>query len=168
MRTPLRIFVLLLLPGMWFLLPESAQPAEVPPNIRTSDDLAVVVNGKNDISDLSSPELRRILLGEKRFWHNKAPVMLILREPGARERDEVLTVLLKMTNSEFGQYWRDKVFRGEAPASPLAVPSNGLVSQYVFDTPGGITFIAGKNLRPDLKVLKIDGRLPGDPQYPLK
>jgi hypothetical protein len=43
-----------------------------------------------------------------------------------------------------------------------------LVSQYVFDTPGGITFIAGKNLRPDLKVLKIDGRLPGDPQYPLK
>jgi len=34
--------------------------------------------------------------------------------------------------------------------------------------PGGITFVAGKNLRPDLKVLKIDGKLPGQAGYALK
>ena len=167
MKLILRI-CLLVLGGGWLLLLHSAERTETPAAIKSSDDIAVVVNARNDVSELTLAELRKILLGEKRFWPNRTPVMLILRQPGTRERDRVISMLLNMSNSAFGQYWRNKVFRGEAPAAPLAVPSNGVVSQYVFDMPGGITFVAGKNLRPDLKVLKIDGKLPGQAGYVLK
>lgn len=154
--------------GGWMFMLLGAASTEVPASVRETEDIAVVVNARNDINEVTATDLRKILLGERRFWKAGSPVMLILREPGTRERDNVLSVLLKMSNSEFGQYWRNKVFRGEAPAAPLAVPSNGMVSQYVYDTPGGITFVAGKNLRPDLKVLKIDGKLPGETGYSLR
>src|SRR5215475_435753 len=127
---------------------------QVPVSLKSTADIAVVVNIKNGASELSSADLRGILLGERRFWKNRQPLQLILREPGTRERDAVISSLLQMDNAEFNEHWRTKIFRGEASQGPLAVPSNGMASQYVLDTPGGITFVAGQNLRPDLKVLK--------------
>jgi ABC-type phosphate transport system substrate-binding protein len=140
---------------------------QIPASLKSSQDLAVVINPKNDTNDLSSAELRQILLGERKFWKNKAPLTIVLREPGSREREEVIATL-GMSDAEFGQHWRDRVFRGEAAAVPLAVPSNGMASQVVRDNAGGVTFVLAKNLSLDLKVLKIDGKLPGDAGYPLK
>jgi hypothetical protein len=140
---------------------------QIPASIKSSQDIAVVINPKNDTNDLSSAELRQILLGERRFWKNKAPLTIVLREPGSREREEVIASL-RMSDAEFGQHWRDRVFRGEASAVPLSVPSNGVASQVVRDNAGGVTFVLGRNLSPDLKVLKIDGKFPGEAGYPLK
>ena len=136
--------------------------------VKASDDIAVVVNVKNNYGELSLEDVRKILLGERAFWKGNVPVLLILRQPGTRERDEVISKLLKMSNADFARYWQAKVFRGEASAEPLAVPSNGMVTGYVADTPGALSFVSGRNIRDDLKVVKIDGRLPGEPGYPLK
>jgi hypothetical protein len=34
--------------------------------------------------------------------------------------------------------------------------------------PGAIAFIDARNVRPGLKVLRVDGHLPGDRDYPLR
>ena len=140
---------------------------QVTDSMKSSTDIAVVVNPKNDTNELSSAELRSILLGERRFWKNKLPLTIVLREPGSRECDNVIASL-KMSNGEFGRLWRDKVFRGEASAPPLEVRSNGLATQVIRDNPGSVTFLAGKNLARDVKVLKIDGKWPGETGYRLK
>lgn len=142
--------------------------AETLTTFRNTDDIAVVVNEKNSVSAVTMSELRRILLGERKFWKGNSPVQLVLRDPGTPERDKVIGLSLKMNDLEFAKYWRTLVFRGEASAEPLAVPSNGMASEYVVDTPGAITFVVGRNLRPDLKVLKVDGKYPGEAGYPLK
>jgi hypothetical protein len=146
----------------------SAVPGENINALRRTDDIAVVVNARNDANALSVSDLRKILLGERKFWKGSEPVQLVLRQPGTPERDKVIELLLKMDDAEFARYWRDMVFRGEALGEPLSVPSNGMASEYVVDMPGGITFVLGKNLRPDLKVLKINGKFPGEPGYALK
>jgi ABC-type phosphate transport system substrate-binding protein len=142
--------------------------SQINPMVKASEDIAVVVNAANVYDNLSIEDLRKILLGERRFWKGNMQVSLVLRQQGARERDHVLAVLLKMTDADFERHWQAKIFRGEATGPPLAVPSNGMASEYVVDTPGAISFVIGKNLRPDLKVLRIDGKLPGEPGYPLK
>lgn len=142
--------------------------AQVEAAIKASDDIAVVVNSKNPYDGLTSEELRKILLGERRFWKGNVQVSLILRQRGSRERDELLALVLKMTNVDFERHWQAKVFRGEASAAPLAVQSNGIAIEYVADIPGAISFVIGRNLRPDLKVLKIDSKLPGETGYLLK
>src|SRR5438874_7844803 len=101
-------------------------------------DIAVVVNSINPANDLSLGDLRRILMGERRFWGGNVQVRLVLRERGARERDQVLMTILKMDNKAFAEHWRAKVFRGEASEEPLTVPSSVVAWQYLKETPGGV------------------------------
>jgi hypothetical protein len=140
----------------------------VTPAMKSSADVAIVVNGKNGASDISSSELASMLLGERRFWTGKAPVQLVLRQPGNREFDLPIAKLLKMSPADFRQNWKMKVFRGEAASEPTYVPSSGLAAQFSRDQAGVLTLVAAHDLPPDAKVLKLDGKLPGDTGYPLR
>jgi hypothetical protein len=135
---------------------------------KEAGDLAVVVNSVNPANDLSLGDLRRILAGERRFWGGNVQVRLALREPGTRERDQVLATILKMDNKAFAEHWRAKVFRGEASEEPLTVSSTAMAFQYLKGTPGGLSFMAARNIPAELKVMKIDGKLPGEPGYALR
>lgn len=131
-------------------------------------DIAVVVNASNPVNDLSVSELRSMLIGDRRFWKGNVRVKLILREPGTRDRDAVLGLLLKLDNKAFAAHWRAKVFRGEASEVPPSVPSVSQIEHFLLENPGGITFMTAKITQPQLKVLRLDGKLPGDPGYALK
>jgi hypothetical protein len=136
--------------------------------MKSSSDLAVVVNTKNATTEITTAELGLILSGERRFWGGKAPVQLILLQPGTREFDEPVSKLLKMKPQDFKEYWKSKVFRGEAHSEPTYVPSSGMAAQFSRDMNGAVTLLAARDLPPDAKVLKIDGKYPGDPGYPLR
>ena len=145
--------------------PESASQV----GASASSDIAVVVNAKNPTDKITADELRRILLGEHLFWKGNGQVKLVLRQQGARESDEVIKALLHMTNEEFDKRWSEKIYRGEVVDRPTRVPSNGMALEYVADTPGAIAFLTmGGTLRSDLKILKIDGKSPGEQGYLLK
>lgn len=131
-------------------------------------DIAVVVSAANPLEGISLSEVRKILTGERRFWSGNVQVKLVLREPGSPERDKVLNCLLKLNNKEFAQLWRTKIFRGEAFDEPLSVTSVASQEQYLAGTPGGLTFLNANSVPPQLKVLRLEGKLPGEPGYALK
>ena len=76
-------------------------------------------------------------------------------------------LLLHMDNASFAELWRAKVFRGEAADEPPKVASGNLAAEYVGRTSGGITFMAARSVPPGLKILSVDGKLPGQPGYAL-
>ena len=86
----------------------------------------------------------------------------------AEERELVLKVIYRMSEGKFKQYWVSKIFRAEATSGPKIVFSNTMAGQLVAAVPGAIAFINAKEVPPGLKVLPIDGRLPGQPGYPLR
>jgi ABC-type phosphate transport system substrate-binding protein len=131
-------------------------------------DIAVVVHPDTPVSDLSLAEVRKVLLGERQYWNSKLPVVLLIRAPVARERDVVLRVIYQMTETQFKQYWIAKIFRAEAASPPKIVYSNDLQYELVTAMPGAIAFVDARNVRPGLKVLRVDGHLPGDRDYPLR
>jgi|SRR6185369_1298323 ABC-type phosphate transport system substrate-binding protein len=132
------------------------------------DDIAVVVNQETPVSDLSLAEVRKVLLGERQYWNSKLPVVLLIRAPVARERDVVLRVIYQMTEAQFKQYWVAKIFRAEAASPPKIVYSNDMQYELVSALPGAIGFVDARSVRRELKVLRVDGRLPGDHDYPLR
>ena len=131
-------------------------------------DVAVVVNSDTPVADLSLSEVRKVMLGERQYWSSKLPVVLLIRAPAARERDVVLRVIYQMSEAQFKQYWVAKIFRAEAAAPPRIVYSNDMQFELLTALPGAIAFVDSRNMRPGVKVLRVDGHVPGDKDYPLR
>lgn len=133
-----------------------------------ADDLAVVVNPSTPISELSLAEVRKVFRGDRQYWSKDVPVVLLIRAPRSRERDVILRTLYEMSESQFKQYWIAKIFRAEATAAPKIVYSNDMAKELVSVIPGAIAFLPESEVTDGLKVVKINGRLPGERGYPLK
>ncbi|MBZ5550050.1 MAG: hypothetical protein LAO22_19180 [Acidobacteriia bacterium] len=155
MRTNVNLFLL----WMFLLCPLAA--------FAQKTDIAVVVNPGNPVSSLTLPQLRKFLAGEKRSWPNGQAVRVFVRASGTRERITLLK-LLGMSESEYKQYWTAQVFRGEAQAEPLTLPSNGMQKEAIVAIPGAIVLMDSRDVKPPAKVVRVDGHLPGESGYPIQ
>lgn len=131
-------------------------------------DIAVVVHPDVAVDNLPLTELRQMLLGDREFWPSGVRVTLLLRAPIAEERDVAVEHICRMTEAEFRQHWIAKVFRAENPNSPKIVYSAEMAVDQVSRVPGALTFVEASAVPKGVKVLKIDGKRPGDPGYPLR
>lgn len=138
----------------------------IPRSAAQAGDVAVVVNPYSRVTNLSLVDLRKIFAGERRTWPGGIPVKLVLRAPGGHER-LVFLKLLGMSESEYKQYWAAQTFRGEADSEPFTAPSLGMTIEATKVFPGAISMVDAKDVRAGIKVIKLDGRLPGEPGYPL-
>ena len=120
------------------------------------------------VDNLSFAELRRVLLGDRQFWSSNVRVTLLVRAPGAREREVVLKNIYQMSEAQFRQYWIAKVFRAEAASGPRIVYSNEMAAELALAIPGAVAFVEASQVPKGLKVLKINGLLPGEKGYPLR
>src|ERR1700724_1702502 len=127
--------------------------------------VAVVVNEKNPVNNLSTPDLRKLFAGEKHSWAGGLPVKLFVRAPGAHER-VVLLKLLGMSEGEYKYYWTAQVLRLETQAEPVALFSNGMQKEALAVFPGAIALVSVQDVKAGMKVVKVDGHLPGDVGYP--
>ena len=135
---------------------------------QAASDIAVVVNSSVPVDNLSLAELRRILLGDKEFWAPGMRVALLIRAPVARERDVIIQHVCEMSEAQFRQHWIAKVFRAETPTGPKIVYSAESALDQLARTQGAITFVDAAAVGRGMKVLKIDGKAPGQPGYRIK
>ena len=131
-------------------------------------DIAVVVHPDVQVENLTFTDLRRVLLGDRQFWPSGQPVTLIVRAPVAAERTLLLRKVYGMTEPQFRQYWIAKVFRAEATVGPRIVVSNNELVELVGVLPGAIALVDADDIPAGLKILKVDGRRPGEKDYALK
>ena len=131
-------------------------------------EIAVIVHPDVPVDNLTIAELRRILLGDREFWTSGMRVALFLRAPVARERDVAVKDVCQMTEAQFRQHWIGKVFRAETPSGPKIVYSPESTIEQVSRTPGAIGLVQSPVTAKNVKVLKIDGRAPGQSGYKLR
>lgn len=152
-----------------YLMMLLAAALSVPPAFGAGGgDIAVVVGQDTPVEDLSLSEVRKLLLGDRQYWTANHRVTLLIRAPVAHERDVVLRTIYQMTDAQFRQYWISKVFRAEASTGPKIVFSNSMASDLVSAIPGSVAFVDATQVPKGLKVIKINGTLPGDAKYPLR
>ena len=133
-----------------------------------AEGMAVIVHPSTPVDNLSFAEMRRVFLGERQYWNADMPVLLIVRAPVALERQVVLNKIYRMTESQFTQYWIARIFRAETVSTPKVVYSNTTINELVAAIPGAISLVRVEDITPGAKVVRIDGALPGDPDYPLR
>jgi len=130
--------------------------------------LAIVVHKDTEVENLSLSELRNIFRANQQFWPNRSRIVLLVRAAQSDERDYVLNKIYEMNEDEFRRYWIAKMFRAEVPRGPKVVFSTGMTLDLVIAIPNSISFMRADNVTDDVKVVRIDGKLPGEDGYPLK
>ena len=145
-----------------------ASAAAMVPRALCAEGMAVIVHPSTPVDNLSFAEMRRVFLGERQYWNSSMPVLLIVRAPVAPERQVVLNKIYRMTESQFTQYWIARIFRAETVSTPKVVYSNTTINELVAAIPGAISLVRVDDKTPGVKVVRIDGALPGDPNYPLR
>ncbi len=128
----------------------------------------MVVRPDTPVDDLTLAQTRKLFLGERQAWNSNLGVTLLVRAPVARERDVLLKVVYRMSEAEFKQYWILKMFRAEAEGGPKTVYSPQMTVELLQALPGSVAFLDASQVPKGLKVISIDGKLPGQPGYPFK
>jgi ABC-type phosphate transport system substrate-binding protein len=157
---PSKVWALVLALGVAALLPL------LPGSVGT--DVVVVANPSVPVTSLSFTELRRIFLGERQFWSSSLKISLLMPPPAARDREVLLKTVYEMSEAQLRQHWIGKLFRAEAASAPQMFYSDEEILQAVAATPGSIAAVDAAKIPKGLKVLRIDGHLPGESGYRLR
>lgn len=132
------------------------------------EDLAIIVNKANPVEAMTLAELRDVFLAERSRWPNGRKVTITMLDIGNPERDVVLRTIYRMREADFNRSFLRARFAGETTEEPklLASPTN--MVRFVFNAPGAIGYVRASSLDGSVKVLRIDGRAPGEPGYRIK
>lgn len=152
-------------PGEVVPAPESASGAGA---VRQEAPMAVVVHPGVPVETLSQVELRDLVLGNQRFWTGGLRTEMVVISAAGPARNWFVRRISGMSEVQFRQYWIGQVFRGRASNAPRAVPDRATALSLVAALPGAMAIVDAGNIPAGVKVLRIDGRLPGDPGYPLR
>ena len=134
----------------------------------TSSAIAIVVHKDTAVENLTLEDLRSIFLADQQFWQNRKRIILLVRAPQSDERDFVLNKIYQMTEAQFRQYWIGKMFRAEVPRGPKIVFSTDMTLELVTAIPGSISFMRANDVSDDVKIVRVDGKLPSESGYPLQ
>ena len=130
--------------------------------------VAIVVHKLNPLNGIGSAELRKILLGDETRWAAKEKITILLLPAGSEERKDLLQILLKMSNDDFVRHWISRVFQGEATAGPKIASSATSLAKLVAGLPSALGVLDAEDVPAGdsgLKVLRIDGKAPGEDGY---
>ncbi len=137
------------------------------PLLAAEREVAVIVNPKNPVSEVSLNDLRKIFRLDQTFWPNGKRIRLLMLEHGTSAKELILKRVYNMTDSQLRQFWVRKMTGLESADFPRAWSSGAAVKLVVHRYPTAIGYIDADQVDSSVKVLAIDGKKPGQSNYPL-
>jgi ABC-type phosphate transport system substrate-binding protein len=143
---------LLLLPATCFL---TALDCMVPllRVASAADEVDVIVNKSNTITDLTLGDAQKLFKGEKTTWPNGKRVTILMLASGQPERAVVLHDIYKMSDSEYSKFFLEATFSGTVTAPPKEASSAAQIKQMIADNPGGIGYVKKSDVDDSVKVV---------------
>lgn len=121
-------------------------------------DLAVIINKANAASTVTAADLEK-LLKLSAPWPDGKKVKIFLTDPNSAETKNVLPHVYKITPAEI------KSLADAHKANIQILSSDDLVLTMVDNNPGAIGIVNVYSINSQVKVLKIDGKLPMEQGY---
>ena len=131
-------------------------------------DLAIVINKASTLENVTSAELAKIFRAEKSKGPDGVRYVLAARETGSPERAAALAGIYQMSEDEYAKYFLQATFIGLVRAAPEQITSAAGLKAHIAKIPGTIGYLRASEVDDTVKVVKVDGKLPGEPDYKLK
>jgi ABC-type phosphate transport system substrate-binding protein len=124
--------------------------------------LAVVADSENPTVNVSAADLQKIFNLRTRNWADGKAVILVMRDPSAAEMQLVLRKLLNMTPEQASSFVQ--AHKGLV----VVADSDEAVIRFVSTNRGAIGVVDLYSLTKDVRVMKVDGKLPVEQGYLLR
>lgn len=143
--------------------------ALAPRPVRASSDvaLAVIVAPTSKLTSISLAELRRVFQSERVTDPEGNRLIALNHPPKTADRVGFDRVVLGMDAETVGRFWIDRKIRGGS-GPPRTVESLATLRRVVEKLPGAIGYIRPGQLSNEVRAIRVDGKLPEDPGYPLR
>ena len=122
-------------------------------------DLAIVVNKSNATASVTGTELEKLLKAGTPNWPDGKKVKVFLTDPGSTDNKTILQRVYKMAPAEI------KSLLDAHKAEIQVVGSDDLVLMMVSENPGALGIVNVYSITSQVKVLKIDDKLPMEQGY---
>ncbi len=130
------------------------------------ESYVLVASPDVQLAGVSAADVGRLLLGQRRYWRSGQQVVVLLPASGSAARRYLLERVFRMGEADYRRHTLGQLYRGEIEYAPKAVLSDGEALQYVTSGHGALALVPATASFPnDTHVLRIDGKLPGDPGY---
>jgi hypothetical protein len=136
-------------------------------NAESPVPLAIVVAKNSPITNLSMHELKQLYLGEFITGPDGKRLIPLNQTIQSRDRLAFDAAVLGMSIEQQAEYWIDRRIRGMS-GSPRAVDSGDLAQRIIARLDGAITYLPASAVRPDVKIVRVDGKLPTHPDYRIR
>lgn len=145
-----------------------AVPVHAAPPASDHARYRVIVSADVPATSVTLVELRRIVLGEQRFWKNRQPLALIMPGQQTPSRRFVLDHIANLTEPAYRRHMLELMYRGELEYAPKVADSDVEAVTLVAAGNGAITLVRdGTSLPAGVHSLQVNGRTPEDANYPL-
>lgn len=124
--------------------------------------LALITDAANSTTDVSTADLVKIFNARMQSWPDGKPIRLVMRDPSSPGMHLVVRKLFEM-NPEQAQSFLQSHGR-----TMVVVDSDDAIVKLVSGTRGAIGVVDLFSITHDVKVLKIDGKLPVEQGYVLR
>lgn len=135
-------------------------------NILSSAQIAIVVNSNNPVSELSINELKAIFLGKQVYFRQGENLILLCDYKP--DIDEFCTKVYGYSGKTMNKHWFQLIFSGTSANPPKKMNSVENLLNFISIQQNAIGYISVKNIPQNvkgIKVLKIEGQLPGGKDY---
>jgi hypothetical protein len=133
---------------------------------------SVVVHPSNPVSNLSVSALHSMFSGTVTRWPNQTKIVLAQRNTGSPANRFLMQRFLNISWQDYKRSLEGLEFMGQEPAIVRVLNSDAAACKFVFNVPAAVALIESSSAAApdchDLRVLKIDGFLPGQGGYRLK
>jgi ABC-type phosphate transport system substrate-binding protein len=132
------------------------------PGLAHAKQFAIVADKANPTSNLTATELVKIFTAHSRSWADGKAITVVMRDPSAADMQLVLRKLMNMTPEQahaFVLAHRDAI---------MVADSDDAVLRFVSTSPGAIGIVDLYSLTQDVRVVKVDGKLPVEQGYFLR
>lgn len=126
---------------------------------------AVVVGPSSPVVQLSLDQLRRLYLGETTTLPTGQRARIVVLKSSADAFDRLA---LGLSEAVVRRRWVSAAFRGEVTLIPTEVETIDDVRKELAKHPNAVGYLPSMHVDGSVRVVRIDGRLPADPNYPIR
>ena len=130
-------------------------------------DVALIANKAGSVSVLAMPELVKLCKAQTSRWPDGKSVTLVVRDPASPEMKMVLEKIYSMAPDAVNELIAAANHGRTNHPAILVVSSDDELVKKVAGTPGAVGLVDVYAINSSVDVMKIGGKLPFEPGYPL-